>query len=97
MMRVKVKPELLRWALERAGRSVASLRKNFPRIDLWERGEATPTFKQLEAFAEAVFVPVGYLFLTKSSGTYAIGDKEFFGTRRNKVHRTRDRKREANS
>lgn len=62
MMRVDVKPELLRWARERAGRSPASLRRKFPKIDLWERGEAIPTFKQIEAFAKAVFVPIGYLF-----------------------------------
>jgi len=65
MMRVEVKPDLLRWARERAGRSPASLRKKFPKIDLWERGEAMPTFKQLEAFAKAVFVPMGYLFLSE--------------------------------
>ena len=63
MIRVAVKPELLRWARERAGRSRESLRGKFPRIDQWERGEAKPTLKQLEAFAKAVCVPVGYLFL----------------------------------
>jgi len=65
MMRVEVKPELLRWARERAGRSTASLRKKFPKIELWERGEAMLTLKQLEGFAKAVFVPVGYLFLAE--------------------------------
>lgn len=70
MMRVEVKPELLRWAREREGRSPASLRKKFPRIDLWERGEAMPTFKQIEAFAKAVFVPIGYLFLAEPHGLH---------------------------
>lgn len=63
MSRVMVKPEILRWARERANRSVDSLCRRFPRYDRWERGEAMPTLKQLEAFAKAIYVPVGYLFL----------------------------------
>jgi Zn-dependent peptidase ImmA (M78 family)/transcriptional regulator with XRE-family HTH domain len=65
MMRVQVRPELLRWSRERAGRSAESLRKRFPKIEAWERGEVMPTLKQLEAFAKATYVPIGYLFLTK--------------------------------
>lgn len=63
MTRVTVRPELLRWARERAGRGAESLRKRFEKLDLWERREAMPTLKQLESFAKAVSVPVGYLFL----------------------------------
>ncbi|HCC32360.1 MAG TPA: DNA-binding protein [Clostridiales bacterium] len=63
MVRVEVKPELLRWARERAGQSLAGLRKRFSHLQSWERGEAMPTFKQLEAFAEATHVPIGYFFL----------------------------------
>ena len=65
MSRVTVKPEILRWARERADRSVESLRSRFPRYERWERGEAAPTLKQLEAFAKATYVPVGYLFLSQ--------------------------------
>lgn len=61
-MRVEIKPELIRWARERAGRSPVDLRKEFAKIELWERGEAMPTFNQLEDFARAVHVPIGYLF-----------------------------------
>jgi len=42
MSRVTVKPEILRWARERADRSVESLRVRFPKYELWERGEAAP-------------------------------------------------------
>jgi Zn-dependent peptidase ImmA (M78 family) len=65
MSRVAVKPEILRWARERAARSVENLRERFPKYELWERGEAAPTFKQLEAFAKATYVPMGYLFLPR--------------------------------
>ena len=63
MTHVTVKPELLSWARKRAGFSVDKLSKRFPKIESWERGEKMPTLKQLEAFAKAVFVPIGYLFL----------------------------------
>jgi Zn-dependent peptidase ImmA (M78 family) len=63
MMRIAVKPELLRWARVRAGHSVGALRGRFPKVEAWERNKETPTLKQLEAFAKANFVPVGYLFL----------------------------------
>lgn len=63
MNRVEVKKELLRWARERAGLSVAALGRRFPHLEAWERGEAHPTLKQLEAFAKTTYTPVGYLFL----------------------------------
>ena len=63
MMRVDVKPDMLHWALERAGMSTGDLLKKFPKIVQWAQGEIRPTLKQIEAFAKAVRVPVGYLFL----------------------------------
>lgn len=60
---VNVKPEMLRWARERAGETVENLRKRFPKLDRWEGGEASPTLKQLERFANATHAPIGYLFL----------------------------------
>lgn len=62
-MRVEVRPELLRWARERAGLGQGSLAHRFPQLDAWERGEQSPTFKQIENFAKATHTPVGYLFL----------------------------------
>ncbi len=63
-MRVNVQPDLLRWARERAGvLDVAALRLKFPKLEEWEAGEAQPTLQQLERFARAVHVPIGYLFL----------------------------------
>lgn len=63
MMHVTLNPEVLRWARERAGRTVQDLAAPFPKIDRWERGEERPTLKQVERFAKAVHAPVGYLFL----------------------------------
>jgi Zn-dependent peptidase ImmA (M78 family) len=63
LMRVEVKPELLRWARERAGFDARTLGHRFPHLDAWERGELHPTLKQVERFAKATYAPVGYLFL----------------------------------
>jgi Zn-dependent peptidase ImmA (M78 family)/transcriptional regulator with XRE-family HTH domain len=63
MNRVSVKPELLRWAYERAGFRLETLTRRFPRLLEWEREETSPTLKQLESFAKATHTPVGYLFL----------------------------------
>jgi Zn-dependent peptidase ImmA (M78 family) len=63
MMRVEVKPELLRWARERSGLDPGALAHRFPQLEGWERRETSPTLKQLENFAKATHTPVGYLFL----------------------------------
>lgn len=64
MTRAPVRPELIAWARERAGvRDPSDLQGRFPHLAAWEAGEAQPTLKQLEAFAQAVHVPIGYLFL----------------------------------
>lgn len=62
-MRVAVKPELLRWAAERSRIERDVLISRFPKLDAWERGEAKPTLKQLEAYARATYAPIGFLLL----------------------------------
>src|SRR4030042_7195464 len=62
-MRVEVKPELLRWARERADLDLDALVPRFPKLPAWESGEGSPPFKQPGAFAKATRVPFGYLFL----------------------------------
>ncbi len=61
--RVSVRPELLRWARDRAGLDPVDLATRFPQLAAWEREEKKPTFRQLEEFARATRTPVGYLFL----------------------------------
>lgn len=65
MVRVDVKPAMLRWARERAGLRICDLTHRAPLRDLpqWEREEAKPTLEQLERFARATNTPIGYLFL----------------------------------
>ena len=65
MIRVAVKPELLRWARERCGLAQQDLAagSRFGKLPEWESGQAKPALRQVEAFADAVRAPVGYLFL----------------------------------
>lgn len=63
MNRVEIKSKMLHWACERAGFTIADMEHRFPRLPAWERCEAQPTLKQVEAFAKATCTPVGYLFL----------------------------------
>ena len=63
MVRVEVKPELIRWARERAGLDMGVLTERFPQFKSWERGEIRPTLKQIERFAKATYTPLGFLFL----------------------------------
>lgn len=62
-VRVDVSPDVLVWAIERAHERTGDLAERFPRLNRWLEGEGPPTLKQLEAFARAVHVPVGYLLL----------------------------------
>lgn len=63
MTRVDIRPELLIWAVERAGLSQAAAAKRFPKFPEWRSGRLKPTLKQLEGFAKATHTPVGFLFL----------------------------------
>ncbi len=64
-IRADVRAELLRWACERAGPDAAiALREKYA-VEEWIRGDKKPTLKQLDAFAKAARVPMGYLFLSE--------------------------------
>jgi len=62
---VPVKPELIRWACDRAGQDIAALAKRFPGLPQWLGGAAYPTLRQLERFAKATHAPLGYFFLPR--------------------------------
>lgn len=61
--RVTVNPDLLGWALERAGVSADALEDKFPKLREWLTGELAPTLRQLEAFAASTHTAIGLLFL----------------------------------
>lgn len=63
MATVEVRANVLRWAEARSGLARADLLRHFPRLELWESGEARPTLRQLEQFAARTRTPFGYLFL----------------------------------
>jgi Zn-dependent peptidase ImmA (M78 family) len=63
MLRVDLKPEMLRWAWERAGFDLDRLAGRIPQLPSWYRLERRPTLRQVEGFAKATHTPVGYLFL----------------------------------
>jgi len=66
MHRIAASPEVLRWARERAGLSLADLQGRFLKLEEleeWEAGTSQPTMSQLEKFATATRVPFGFLFL----------------------------------
>ena len=65
MTRAPVKPAMLRWARERAGLEFEDLARRFPRLPDWEREQGWPTFKQLEAYAQATHAPIGFFFLNE--------------------------------
>ena len=58
---VAVRPELIRWAVDRSRLTRDDLDKFS--IEEWEKGEKQPTLSQLEAFAKRTMTPLGYLFL----------------------------------
>ncbi|TGK18389.1 ImmA/IrrE family metallo-endopeptidase [Leptospira stimsonii] len=60
---VEVNPKVITWARARAKLEQNALIHRFPKLPDWEAGIARPTLRQLEEFAKAVHVPVGYLFL----------------------------------
>ena len=59
-----IRPEKLRWAIQRAGFSEEKAIEAFPSLEFWLSEEKQPTMTQLQKFANKFFVPFGYLFLS---------------------------------
>lgn len=60
---ININRELIRWAIERSGRSLELLARFLPRLQKWMSGEAHPTLKQLETLAKKTWTPIGFFFL----------------------------------
>ncbi len=63
MSRVKVRPAILSWALERSFKTPEMLEKRLPKLPAWLSGELSPTLRQLETLASATHTPLGFFFL----------------------------------
>lgn len=62
-VRVEVAPNLLQWAVERAGWDEETIERRAPKLDAWLSGTQRPTLKQLQKFASDTHTPFGLLFL----------------------------------
>lgn len=58
-----IQPEILRWAIRRAGSNEEAAMKAVPALADWLSGNKKPTVNQLHQFADRFHVPFGYLFL----------------------------------
>lgn len=65
-----IRPEMLRWAIQRAGNSEEKAVKDIPALAGWLSGEKKPTVIQLQQFADRFHVPFGYLFLQETPKEY---------------------------
>ncbi len=63
MSEALIAPSTLIWARQRAHLTIDRIAQKFAKIELWERGEARPTFAQAQKLATYLQVPFGYLFL----------------------------------
>lgn len=62
---VNIRPEMLTWAITRAGFDVDAYLEKNPHVKTWIDGEKQPTVRQLEVFADKVYIPYGFLLLDK--------------------------------
>jgi Zn-dependent peptidase ImmA (M78 family) len=60
---VDVEPDLLRWAVARAGWDEETIDRRAPNLDNWLDQEKRPTLRQLEKFARDTHTPLGQMFL----------------------------------
>ena len=59
---IPITPAVLRWARERAGYTLEDIQTDFPQINKWEKGEAFPTYKQLEKVAKKFDCTIAVFF-----------------------------------
>lgn len=62
-MKVYIESQLYEWAIERSRIDRSILHNKFSKLNDWMAGKKQPTFKQMEKFAKAVYLPVATLFM----------------------------------
>lgn len=69
MTQALVNPALMIWSRRRAGLSAAALAESITvkeeKVRAWEAGEARPTFRQAQQWADRLHIPFGFLFLNE--------------------------------
>ena len=69
MTEALVTPKVLTWARQRRNMEVPDLASRLnvkpDIVNAWETGDRRPTFKQAQRFAQSVYVPFGYLYLSE--------------------------------
>lgn len=65
--RIDIRPEMIAWAIRRAGYDFSVYLSEHPDVDAWYKQEKQPTERQLEEFAKRIHIPYGYLFLNEPS------------------------------
>lgn len=67
MTQALINPALMTWSRRRAGLSAAELAESITvkedKVRAWEAGEARPTFRQAQQWADRLHIPFGFLFL----------------------------------
>jgi Zn-dependent peptidase ImmA (M78 family) len=63
LSRLHIKPNILTWAVERAGKNVTEYAEKNSKFHEWLNGKSDPTFSMAENFARKFYIPFGYLFL----------------------------------
>lgn len=61
--RININNNMLFWAVERSGDSVANYAEKNAKFRSWLDGTQKPTLNELQKFAQRFYVPLGYLFL----------------------------------
>lgn len=74
--RVKVKKEIYEWAIEESQKDLEEIENKFKNIEDWILQTSAPTFRQIQALANFLKVPLGYMFLDKPPETNII-ESEF--------------------
>lgn len=60
---IDIQPNMITWAIDRAGFQLDDFTEKFPKVLDWLNHQKKPTVKQLEDFSHRVHLPFGYLFL----------------------------------
>ena len=65
-VRVEVKKEIYKWAINESQRDYHDISKAFKNIDDWINQHKKPTFRQLQDLSKFLGVPFGYMFLKRA-------------------------------